>query len=109
MIKNKDKENIKEILASGAKGEFWGIIVDALDETIEHLLSELNGDAITTLPPEQYKLENELLKTKIAYLKKLKNFPQTLGEWATTPDQKTPNFDPYSIPEDFIRKSPPAP
>ena|SRR3990167_2888634 len=105
MIDKKDKKSIKAILDRGAKTEFWAIILEALDETIVHLQDELNGENIQGLPADEYKFYNELLKTKIAYLNKLKRFPQTLGTWIAEPNQTSPNFDPYLKPADFIRKS----
>lgn len=100
----KQKENVQEIMKQGQVQEFWLLILEAVDESIEHLQDERDGEEIKTLSADEYKLEAELLKAKIANLKKLKNLPQTLIQSLNSPDQSQPNFDPYYVPEDFRQR-----
>jgi len=95
-IKTKKPAEIEAILDQGVQGDFWQVIVDALNESIEHIENSANDEEFKNLPAEQYKLENELVKAKIKYLKQLKNTPQNIKSWLTSPDSKTTNFDPYA-------------
>lgn len=96
------KENIKEILAQGQTTEFWLLIGEALDQSIQRLERERDGADLKELPADQYKLEDQLLKAKIHYLKHLKDLPATIGKWIEQPDQTQPNLDPYPTAKDFL-------
>jgi len=54
-----------------------------------------DSDDLMDYPAEQYKTESELLKTKIKYLEKLIDLPDSLMSWAEDPDNRKPEFDPY--------------
>ena len=96
MIK-KDKQ---EILRQGKNSDFWRVIVEALKESKEYLQKITDSDDLKELPADQYKVENELLKAKRKYLDKLSELPDNLILWLENPDNKKPNFDPYSTIED---------
>lgn len=88
-------ENVKETMSEGQSTEFWVLIMQALDQSIARLEGERDGQEIKELPADQYKMESELLKAKIHYLKHLKELPSTIMAWTQQPDQSTPSFDPY--------------
>ena len=69
--------------------------MQALDDSKASIQSLVDGDDLAELPPDQYKLQMELYKAKKAYLEKLKDLPETLIEWLTSPDTARENFDPY--------------
>ena len=97
-IDPKNIDGVKEILRLGQNTEFWKIICDALNDSITHLQSEQDGEAIKDLPSEQYKFETELLKAKRKYLAHLKVLPDTLIAFFAQPAgnvEKPLNFDPY--------------
>lgn len=91
----KDNETKQEILKQGMKGDFWKIIVDALEDSITNLRKTQDGESLKGLPADQYKVENELLKAKIKYSQKLQNMPKDLVSWYENPDQKKEGYDPY--------------
>jgi hypothetical protein len=97
----KDKKNIQKTLRQGAATEFWQIILQALDESIQYLQNQQDSEEMRELSSEQYKVENEILKAKRANLKILKELPSTIMGWLENPDQSEPEFDPYNKPEDF--------
>lgn len=100
----KQKATIRETLKAGQATEFWAIIVQSLNDSIAHLQKEQDGESMADLPPERYKVEAEILKSKRANLEKLKNMPTDLSSWLTSPDQTQPNFDPYATAEDLTPK-----
>jgi len=96
----KDRESIQEVLRQGQQTEFWHILTQALDDSIEHIQSELDGDGITGLAPDKYKVMAEILKGRKKDLKKLKELPEILIVYLENPDQTAPDFDPYEKPTD---------
>ena len=95
-IKNeKDSEVIKQVIETGVSSDFWKLLVQVLEESIEHIQKKRDSEDIKDLPAEQYKTENELLKAKIKYLKNLINSPADLVSWIESPDSRTPEWDPY--------------
>lgn len=96
MRKNtKDSESKIEILRRGAASEFWDLLCEALDESIEHLQKLSDGDEVGDLPADKYKLQMELLKAKKYYLKRLKEYPAILINQMNNPDFDEKSFDPY--------------
>ena len=71
ILKTKNKESLQEIIRAGMDSDFWQIIVEALQDSKEFLKQEQDSDDMKDLPPEIYKVENELLKAKRKYLDKL--------------------------------------
>ena len=105
MIDLKDpsnKEGYQETLRSGKATEFWSVLQQALRDSIEHIQSQLDGEDIADLSPEQYKVQVEILKGRKKDLQKLLELPDTLIVWLESPDQTQPNLDPYNQPEDFM-------
>lgn len=97
-INSENIDNTKEVLRLGKTTEFWALLTQALDESIAHLQDKQDSDDLKELLAEQYKLEAELLKAKRAYLKHLKELPDTLIAYLTEPAgnlDKEENFDPY--------------
>ena len=89
------KATSQEILRLGAQGDFWQLILNALKKNKENLQTTLDGEDLTDLPADQYKLESEILKTKIKYIDKLSKLPESLIVWHENPDNIEKNFDPY--------------
>lgn len=98
ILNTKKPAEIQAILDQGVKGDFWQVIVATIEESIEHLRSATDSDDFKDLTPERYKLENELVKAKIKYLRMLINTPNNIVSWLESPDSRTPNFDPYADP-----------
>jgi len=106
-IDPKRVEDVKELLKVGQTTEFWILICEALDDSIEHLQSEQDGEEVKDLPAEQYKLEVELLKAKRKYLKHLKNLPNGIIAYITQPEvnlEENENSDPYYTPEELRKE-----
>lgn len=106
-IEKKDAKNIQEVLRRGQKDQFWKIICQALDDSIEHLQKEQDDEDIKDLPAEYYKLENELLKAKRKFLKHLKDIPNSLIAWFEEPagnKEKEENFDPFYTSEELKKE-----
>ena len=77
-------------------GDFWQLIIEALNDNKEDLQKQADSEDLKELSPEQYKLENELLKAKRKYLDKLSELPATLISWLKNPNTEKPeSFDPY--------------
>ncbi len=96
-----DSKNIQEVLRQGMNTEFWQIITQAIDDNIENLQEQMDSDKLLALPPDQYKLENEVLKEKRRHYQKLKELPLILIDWLQNPNQNEPELDPYATSEDF--------
>lgn len=75
---NKSPESTKETLRLGKKSDFWEIMKQGIKDSIKHLENEMNDDDFKDLPSDQYKLESELLKAKIKYLKHLLKLPDEI-------------------------------
>ena len=99
-----DIESVKETLLQGQSSEFWLLVLQSLEQSIARLEGERDGEDIKDLPAEQYKVESELLKAKISYLKHLKEIPATIIQWLQQPDQSIPNFDPYYTVDELKQK-----
>ena len=105
MIDPKDKANVQEILRQGMSSRFWEIICDAIEDSIFYLQGLQDGDEINELPPEQYKIQNEVLKAKRANLEKLKKMPLTLSEHLNDPNAfGEKNYDPYYSSEELAKE-----
>ena len=89
-----DKSSI-EIIRLGTQGEFWRLILQTLEKSIEKLRNDQDRDELKELPADQYKLENELIKAKIQFLKKLMETPDSIIRWLQDPDNSSVEFDPY--------------
>lgn len=90
-----DSQSQQEILKQGQLSEFWQIIVQFIRESKEHLRQEQRSQDLKNLPAEQYKLENELILSKLEYLDKLTDYPNTIIGWLQNPDNEDRNYDPY--------------
>src|SRR3990167_171609 len=95
-----DKQSASSVLKAGMSSEFWGLIVQALDESMDHLQSISDSDELADLSPERYKLESELLKHKKQYLKRMKEYPTILINRMQSVDFENYDFDPYEKPSD---------
>ena len=84
-----------EVLRIGKGGEFWKLIVEALQESIDFIQEQMDSDELKELTAEQYKLTNELFKAKKQYLATLMKTPDNLISWLGTPDNERKDFDPY--------------
>ena len=90
-----DRDAVVEVVNAGKSTEFWNLLRQAIDESIEHLQGVGDSDDIKDLPPDRYKLEMELLKAKKNYLKRLKDYPDVIINRVTDPESYDFNFDPY--------------
>ena len=97
----KNSEHAQIIVRTGANSEFWGLITEALESNIQAVEQEMRDEDMKELPPDRYKLEMELLKSKAKYLSKLKELPETLMQWFEKPDNTVQNFDPFFTAEEI--------
>lgn len=75
---NKDEQAvINSIIDLGVKSDFWKIILQAIEESKEHL-DKRDDDDLRNLPAEQYKFECEAIKIKKKFLDKLAELPETI-------------------------------
>lgn len=95
ILNSKKPIDIQGILNEGKSSEFWGIIVEALDQSIVALQAEHDTDEFKNLPADQYKLESELIRAKKQFLNTLKATPDNIVSWLSSPERKNENFDPY--------------
>lgn len=102
-LKNpKDKKDIQETLRAGEKTEFWHIITQALEESIEHIENELNSEDMSALPAESYKITSEVLKSRRDNLRKLLDIPKTIIMYLDSPDNEQENLDPYQTADEIV-------
>lgn len=87
------KEEIKRLMKDGSTSEFWVLMCQAINRDIETL--RLMPREFASLPADQYKLENEIIREKINYLEGLKNKPTEIVDELTDPDQTEVDHDPY--------------
>jgi hypothetical protein len=92
---SKDNKTKQEILKQGMKGDFWKILVDALEDSVTNLRGIQDSEDLMELSADQYKVESELLKAKIKYSKRLQKMPEDLISWYEDPENKKEEFDPY--------------
>jgi len=96
IYKRKTKEEISAILKKGTETDFWEILKIGIDENIERLEEKSRNGELRKLPAEEYKVENELLKMQIDYLKYLKELPDLISDSMGNPDNSIPDYDPYA-------------
>lgn len=88
--------DIVNIVTAGIKGEFWSILCNAVDESIEILKEKRDEDeSLKNLPADQYKFEAEVLKKEIQCLEYLKNLPKKLIAFHQEENTPEEEFDPY--------------
>jgi len=98
MIDNKSKQ---EVIRQAMLTEFWQIICEALDDSIEQLRKDQTSQDLKDLPAAEYKLTNELLLFRIKYLQDLKELPDQLILFLNDVPNDSKVFDPYRTSKDF--------
>ena len=89
-MSNEDKIGI---LRTGQKTDFWKIIVEDLNGRIADFERDRSG--LGELPPDQYKVESEILIAKKKYCEALKELPKMIIDNLGSPDNTEENPDPY--------------
>lgn len=74
-------KSIQEILRAGANSEFWKVICQRLQESIESIQTQLDSDAGSIMAAEEYKITREILRK-----------------------QKQDRLDILSLPEDLVKE-----
>lgn len=95
ILKNKKSLDIQGVLQVGKTSEFWQVICEAIEQSREHLQTYQDSEEFKDLPADKYKLESELIRAKRQFLNTLKETPDNIISWLSTPDNKIENFDPY--------------
>lgn len=95
-----ERISAQEILKNGKKGEFWGIIIEAINDSIKILQERSKDSEFKKLPADEYKLENEIINAKIDFLEKLKEMPDSVIEWLNEPESQNFDIDPYERPDE---------
>jgi len=90
-----DSLAIQGILKDGKDKEFWKILKNALQDSINASSERRNSDELAELPAEQYKIENEIMKKEIELMEYLQRLPESLIKYLESPPDKEKNFDPY--------------
>ena len=86
-INNPDhKDRIQDILRTGADGEFWKIISQQLQATIDSLEIQMYSSEIASLPAEEYKLLTEVLKKQRQDRLDILDIPEDLVKELDSPD-----------------------
>jgi len=95
--KSKMQTNI-EILKQGQKGDFWQLILESLEESVNYIRLQQESEEFENLPADQYKLQDRVMKNKIKYLEHMQDLPQFLIEELKDPNVNAPKFnpDPYT-------------
>ena len=95
-IKNQNSDITKiELLKQGKGLEFWKIIVDAMEESLEDIQRKQDSEEMSELNQEQYKFRNELFKAKKELLNALIKTPDNLISWLQKPETERKEYDPY--------------
>ena len=84
-----------EILRQGIASQFWGIILEIMQESKDYIEEQQNSEDMQGLTPEIYKLSNELFKAKKAMIDKLMEAPANMISWLEKPNNDRKDFDPY--------------
>jgi predicted flavoprotein YhiN len=80
------RDSIKEVLSQGIKSEFWKLICQRLQISIDSIQSQLDSDDRESLIAEEYKIRTEVLrKQKIDRLDIL-TIPEDLVQELDNPD-----------------------
>lgn len=98
--KSEDRVVAADTLRAGAKGEFWAIMLQVLDQNISHIEREMASEDMSEMDATEYKVQMEVWKGRKRDLLKLKLLPETLIVELEDPDQTEPTFDPYDNGED---------
>lgn len=96
-----DNSTKQEILQAGIASDFWKLICEALQDSIEKLRQDQKSQELKSLPAEEYKLVNELCLARLEYLENLTELPDNLIVFLNSVSESTENFDPYAVPGDF--------
>ena len=100
-IDGDENMSMAQILREGANTEFWDVICKALDESMDVGLSNLSQD-ISRLPASEYKITNEINKSKVKFLHALKDLPNSYAEFLEKPAEDKPaSYDPYITQEEL--------
>ena len=92
----KEEQDAVDVLRTGAKSHFWGLIVKALEESKEYIQSQMDSEEMKNLEADQYKLMNELYKAKKEFLNILMKTPENIVSWLQlAPSERPKDFDPY--------------
>lgn len=101
----KDRELIVATMNDGMKSDFWDVLNQSIEESLEALNKAKNNldERIRALPAGEYKLENEIIFEKIKYLKHLQELPKSITlELQSLGTKRTEApLDPYASPGDF--------
>lgn len=93
----KDSDAIKDAMRQLLESDAWDVIRQSLEVSIEHIERVHNERDLIELPAEQYKFEQELVKAKCEYLRKLMNLPNDIIEDVSTESEgQDENPDPYN-------------
>ncbi len=93
---NSSEESKIEILKQGMNSEFWRLIKEAIEDSIDHIQTQMDAEEMKNLSAAQYKFMNESMKAKKEYLHTLLKTPENLISWLEKPATDEPkDFDPY--------------
>lgn len=91
----KPAESQQAILEMGTKTDFWKLICEFVDKSIAIVERERDSEELMDLPADQYKFAMELIKTKIKYLKRIKEYPDIIITSLEKVDSEEEDFDPF--------------
>ena len=101
-----DKAAIQDILRHGANGDFWKIISQYLQATVDALESQINSDELLNEPANEYKIKDRILKNTKNDRKDLLELPETIVKDLDDPDffERKRDEEVYAEAEDFEKE-----
>ena len=96
-------KSIQEILKQGAQSEFWKIICQRLQESIDSIQRQLDSPEGELLVAEEYKIRNEVLKKQKIDRNDILTMPEDLLRELDSPEffVQEEQKDVYATREDF--------
>jgi len=91
---NQQKRTILEI---GKDGEFWKVICEFLEESIERIEVDKTEalEALTDIPAEQFKVKLLVLEARKQLIEDMKRYPENLVTYLSERKPVSENYDPY--------------
>lgn len=103
-IHNPDnRKAIQEVLKQGANSQFWQIISQRLQESIDALESQRDSDILENLVAEEYKIRAEVMRKQKIDRRDILTMPEDLVRELDNPDffARKREEEVYKEPKDF--------
>ena len=93
----KTNQQKSAILELGKDGDFWKVICEFLDESIERIEQDKTDalELLKEMPAEQFKVKLLVLEARRNLIDDLKNYPNNLVRYLSEKKPVEENYDPY--------------